>query len=404
MRKIFAFTVIFLCLLNFNGAFRAYSAQQKNQEHEWVWNVLAVPPEGGWETEPGKSIKTALLWCEREISESSSGIGGHDVKFIFLENPKESPQPARDINFKFDAHSIAVMSFALSSEADKILVSRMAGMNIPLLIAGGENVLIDRNGRPINNIFALDLYRDYRCPAFSQYAAKIYDKEKRIALAAARFTINQEREAKICYSMLDSEGFMPMPYWADASVRDTYAMMSEEIESFEGDKAGVVISFMGSMGAREIWRNFMRLRTTWQLWNCAEPDKMYLSCRGMIFADQNVMLASLGGFVEIKRMMWRTRAMAIDDTVAAGRALALYEWVKRAVDLMPQPVDTMPREVLLNNLARVRSIPFGNQELNISPILHRPVSRNVFIVEVRNHDFYDLDTINTRGLAYVPSY
>ncbi|MBR6901589.1 MAG: hypothetical protein IKN30_05965, partial [Synergistaceae bacterium] len=164
------------------------------------------------------------------------------------------------------------------------------------------------------------------------------------------------------------------------------------------------ISFMGSMGAREIWRNFMRLRTTWQLWNCAEPDKMYLSCRGMIFEDQNVMLASRGGFIEIKRMLWRTRAMAINDTVAAGRAVALYEWLKRAVDLMPQPVDAMPREVLLNNLARVRSIPFGNQLLNISPILHRPVSRNVFIVEVRNHDFYDLDTINTRGLAYVPSY
>ena len=62
MRKIFAFTVIFLCLLNFNWAFRAYSAQQKNQEHEWVWNVLAVPPEGGWEAEPGKSIKQFRRW------------------------------------------------------------------------------------------------------------------------------------------------------------------------------------------------------------------------------------------------------------------------------------------------------------------------------------------------------
>ena len=402
MRKIFAFTVIFLCLFNLQEAFCAQSLRQQN--HDWVWNVLVVSPSSGWENEPGKSIKTALSWCEKEISESSSGVGGHDVKFTFLENPQSSDLPARDINFILDSHTVAVMSFALSSEADNILVSRFAGMNIPLLIAGGENVLIDRNGRPINNIFALDLYRDYRCPAFSQYAAKIYDKEKRIALAAARFTVNQEREAKICYNMLDNAGFMPMPYWADASVRDSYAMMSEEIESFEGDKAGVVISFMGSMGAREIWRNFMRLRTTWQLWNCAEPDKMYLSCRGMVFADQNVMLASLGGFIEVKRMLWRTRAMAVDDTVAAGRAVALYEWLKRAVDLMPQPVDDMPRNLLLNNLARVQSIPFGNQTLNISPALHRPSSRNVFIVEVQNHQFYDLDTINTRGLAYIPAY
>ena len=398
MRKIFAFTVIFLCLFNLHEAF---CAQSRQHVHDWVWNVLVVPPSSGWETEPGKSIRSALEWCEREISESSSGIGGHDVKFILLENPEGSTSPARDIKFQFDNHTVAVMSFTLSSEADKILVSRFAGRNIPLMLAGGEDVLIERVGRPIGNIFALDLYRDYRSPAFAQYAAKIYDKEKRIALAAARFTINQEREAKICYNMLDNEGFMPMPYWADASVRDSYAMMSEEIESFEGDKAGVVISFMGSMGARDIWRNFMRLKTTWQLWNCAEPDKIYLSCRGMIFADQNIMLDKLGGFIEIKRMLWRTRATQISDNVAAGRVIALYEWFKRAVDLMPQPVDDMPRGTLLNNLARVQSIPFGNQILNINPTLHRPTSRNVFIVEVRNHEFNELDTVNVRGLPYV---
>ena len=402
MRKIFAFIVIFLCLFNLQKAFCAQLSPQVH--HDWVWNVLIVPPIGGWEIEPGKTIRTALTWCEREISESSSGIGGHDVKFIFLDNPEGSELPARDIKFNLDPHTVAVMSFTMSSEADRILVSRFAGRNIPLMLAGGEDVLIDRGGRPISNIFALELYRDYRCAAFSQYATKIFEKEKRIALAAARFTINQEREAKICYNMLDHEGFMPMPYWADASVRDSYAMMSEEIESFEGEKAGVVISFMGSMGAREIWRNFMRLKSSWQLWNCAEPEKIYLSCRGMVFADQNIMLPSLGGFIETKRMLWRTRAMQIEDNVAAGRAVALYEWFKRAVALMPQPVDDMPRNSLLNNLARTQSIPFGNQVLNISPALHRPDSRNVFIVEVRNRNFYELDTVNVRGLTYVPGY
>ena len=400
MRKIFAFTVIFLCLSNFNQAFCA----QRQQNHDWVWNVLVVSPSKGWETEPGKSIKTALTWCEKEISESSSGVGGHDVKFIFLNNPESSDASVKDLKLNFDSHTVAVMSFALSNEADKILVSRMAGNNIPLLIAGGENVLIDHNGRPFQNIFALDLYRDYRCPAFVQYANEIFDKEKRIALLAARFTVNQEREAKICYNMLDHEGFMPMPYWIDASVRDTYALISEEIESYENEKAGVVISFIGSMGARDIWRNFMRLRSSWQLWNCAEPEKIYLSCRGMIFADQNIALASQGGFIETKRMLWRTRAMQIDDTAAAGRAVALCEWFKRAVALMPQPVDDMPRNILLNNLARVQSIPFGNQNLDINPALHRPDSRNIFIVEVREHEFQYKDTVNVRGLVYVPGY
>jgi len=402
MRKIFAFTVIFLCFLNINQAFCA--KLQGNKNHSWVWNVLVVPPSKGWDDEPGKSIKTAIEWFELEIAESSSGVGGHDLKFIFLNNPVSSDSPARDINFNFDSHSVAVMSFAHSYESDRILVERLAGQNIPLLISGGENVLIDRGGHPIQNIFALDLYRDYRCPAFVRYASENFDREKRIALAAARFTINQEREAKICYNMLDHEGFMPMPYWADASVRDTYYMMSEEIESYEGERAGVVISFMGSMGAREIWRNFMRIKTSWQLWNCAEPEKIYLSCRGMIFADQNISLNSQGGFIETKRNLWRSRAMQINDPVAAGRAIALCEWFKGAVDMMPQPVDEMPRNILLNNLSLVQEIPFGNQKLNINPALHRPDSRNIFIVEVREHEFQYKDTVNVRGLVYVPGY
>ena len=399
MRKILALLVIILCL-NITAKESFTLQAPDSRTHDWVWNVIAVPPSGGWDKEPGKSIKTALTWCELEISESSNGIGGHDVKFLLLSESDDLPTRSTVNN----PHTIAVMSFSDSPEDNKILVSRLAGANVPLMLAGGESVLIDSGGRPITNIFALDMYRDYRCAAFTEYARKIYARDKRIALAASRFTVNQEREAKISYTLLDNAGFMPMPYWTDASARDSYYMMSEEIESYEGEEAGVVISFMGSMGAREIWRNFMRIRTSWRLWNVSEPDEMYLSCRGMIFADQNVLLSTLGGFIETRRMLWRTRAMQVSDSVSAGRAIALYEWLKRAVDVMPQPVDNMPRGTLLQNLGRVKGIPFGNQTLNISQFLHRPSERNVYIVEIRNREFSALDTVNTKALAYTPEY
>lgn len=398
MRKIFAVLVIILCLNS--SVNQAFSAQSE-RNHDWVWNVLVIPPSKGWNNEPGKSVKTALTWCEREISESSSGIGGHDIKFVFASESSDLPSRA---SVERNKHTVAVMSFSFSQETDRNLADRLAGSDVPLLLAGGENVIIDRGGRPINNVFALDMYRDYRCAAFVEYAKRIFPKDKRIALAASRFTVNQEREAKICYSLLDNEGFMPMPYWTDASARDSYYMMSEEIESFQAEQAGVVISFMGSMGAREVWRNFMRIRTNWRLWNVAEPDDMYLSCRGMIFADQNILLSSLGGFLETRRMFWRTRGLQVNDSVAAGKAVTLYEWFKRAVDVMPQPVDNIPRNTLLRNLARVQDIPFGNQMLNISPDLHRPSARNVFIVEVRNREYSELDTVKTNALVYVPAY
>ncbi|MBQ7560308.1 MAG: hypothetical protein IJS99_00545 [Synergistaceae bacterium] len=398
MRKIFASIVIVLCLSKF-----AFCAQREIN-HDWVWNVLVIPPLTGWESEPGKSINTALKWCEAEISDSGTGVAGHDLKFIRLTLNTSSDNPARDLNLQVNDHTAAIMSFSLSPEIDRVLVSRLAGREIPLMLAGGENVLIDFAGRPFPNIFALDLFRDYRCNAFTEYAKRIYKPDKRIALAASRFTVNQEREAKICYNMLDNAGFMPMPYWADASVRDSFGMMAEEIESYEGEQAGVIISFMGSMGAREIWRNFMRLRSNWRLWNCAEPDSSYLSCRGMIFADQNISLASAGGFIETKRELWRTRAMQVNDSVAAGRVVALTEWLKKAIELIPKPVDNLNYSLLLRNLERVDSIPFGNQNLNISSRLHRPSERNVFIVEVRNRHYDNLDIVNIRGLAYVPGY
>ena len=395
MRKILAVFVTILCLTVWenNSAFCA-------QSHSWVWNVLVIPPSGGWETEPGKSISTALTWCERNISESSSGVGGHDVRFVKAEVSGDV-ESFRKLGLNYGRDTIAVMSFAELPELDRILVSRMAWRDVPLILSGGESVIIDQAGGPIANIFALDLFRDYRTAAFTEYAKRLYDRQKRIALAASRFTVNQEREAKICYDLLDRAGFMPMPYWADASARDSFAMMSEEIESFEGEQAGVVISFMGSMATREIWRNFMRIRSNWRLWNCAQPDNTYLSCRYMVFADQNIMLSSQGGFIEVKRMLWRDRAMQVNDYVAAGKAIALYEWLKRAVELMPQPVDNMPKNQLLVNLGRVQGVPFGNQVLNIAPNLHRPSEREAYIVEVRNREYSYLDTVRVRGLQYV---
>ena len=106
MRKIFAVIVTILCL-TVSGTNTAFCAQS----HSWEWNVLVIPPSGGWETEPGKSISTALTWCEREISESSSGIGGHDVKFVRAEVSGDV-ESFRTLGLNYGRDTIAVMSFA----------------------------------------------------------------------------------------------------------------------------------------------------------------------------------------------------------------------------------------------------------------------------------------------------
>ncbi|MBQ9526390.1 MAG: hypothetical protein IJR68_02165 [Fretibacterium sp.] len=378
------------------GASAASSAGDARLQATWMWNVLVIPPRGGWETEAGKAISTALSWHEAEISESGSGAGGHDVQFDLL--PPMDEDSALRAPLPIDDKTAAVMSFA-GSDVDRVLVTRMAGTDVPLLLSGGEEVLFDEGKGPARNIFALDLYRDYRCAAFALYAAKTVPSEAHVALIASRFAVNQEREAKITYGLLDEAGFMPLPFWVDASMRNTFDMVSQEIES---SADGVMISFLGSMGAREIWRSFMRLNTKWKLWNCAFPDETYLSSRGMIFADQNIFLTERGDFSELKHRIWNTRAMHIVDTVSAGRAEALTEWLKRGIESLPQPVDVLDHSALLRALETVQGIPFGAQTLDIVPETHRPRARQVYIAEVRSGAYVLLDSLPVTGLVYVP--
>ena len=217
--KICCLGLVFMLLLTWtHGAFCA-------EEHSWMWNVLVIPPQSGWESETGKSIATTLSWHEAEISESGSGIGGHDVRFDLL--PPMDEDSALTAPLPIEARTAAVMSFA-APEVDRALIARMAGTNVPLFLSGGEDILFDEGAGPARNVFALDLYRDYRCVAFALYAEKTVSQEAHMALIASRFTVNQEREAKLTYGFLDEAGFIPMPFWVDSSVRNSFQMVTQE--------------------------------------------------------------------------------------------------------------------------------------------------------------------------------
>lgn len=416
--------IFFLLIIIF--AFPAFGAARPSSDnHSWIWNVLVIPPDEGWNSEAGRTIQAALKWEEDEISDSGTGVAGHDLKFIYLDMtpPREESTLINDINnlnndneiravdreeaannlrIETNERTMAIISFA-GTETNRVLVSRLGGNTIlPLFLANAEDVLIERNERPIANVFALDLYRDYRTQAFALYAAHSLKKDAKVALVASRFTENQEREAKLSYRFFEMQNFVPMPFWLDASVRDAFNMVAQEIESATD---GVVITFLGGMGAREMWRNFMRVRTTWRIWNCSNPDNMYLSYRGMTFADQNFFLNEHGGFYALRRNLWSTRAVQVSDNVTAGRAHAIVEWLKRGILTLsqPQPLDfiNINRAALLNVLANIRGIPFGNQQLDVNFITHRPRSRNVFICDVQNRAYRLLDTVNIQSMPYI---
>ncbi|MDR3230200.1 MAG: hypothetical protein LBT65_02065 [Synergistaceae bacterium] len=359
----------------------------------WTWDVLVVPPDEGWESEPGLSIRKTLLWFQNEVSEVGDGILGHDLNFVFL--PPLTEDSVSSYSLPLTRGTVSVFSFA-SSFVDAGLIDRMRTSGVPLMLAGGENVFFYEGGRLLPFVYALDLFRDYRCRAFTEYAALTQDPSARIGVIGARFTLNEEREAKICTALLTDAKFMPMPYWVDPSVSDTFSILTEEVKEYS---AGVFISYVGRMASAEIWRGLMEARSPYRLWYGGAPDSSFLSFRRMLFADQNMNLDTQGGFEQLKRDLWSSRTVGVADSVAAGRANALAVWLNRALSAL-ETGDPLDRRGLLLTLARAQGIPFGAQTLDIDETTHRPARRHVRVFEIRDRSFFVLKDMDVTGLGY----
>jgi hypothetical protein len=361
----------------------------------WTWDGLVLPPDSGWDKNEGVSIQKTLEWHQMETAEKGEGIHGHDINFIFL--PPATEETANGYAFPLTPRVVAIFSFA-SDQVNKLLVDKAPLNGVPFLLASGENVFFFKQGRIMPFLFGLDLFRDYRCRSFLDYAVKTLKSNLRLGIIGTRFTLNEEREAKICFSLFSEAGFMPMPYWLDASVTDSFGMVEQEIKDYG---SGVLISYVGGMASKEIWRGItVGYRSPYRLWYGGAPDKSFLSFKGMVFADQNMYLDTRGGFDQLKREMWSSRTLSAPDKVAAGRANALAFWLIEALKALPKETYQANLKSLLSNLENVRGIPFGSQTLDIDKDTHRPSVRQVHMLEVRDRNFSLMDTLDVHGLKY----
>ncbi|MDR2137387.1 MAG: hypothetical protein LBO68_03775 [Synergistaceae bacterium] len=385
-------------VLHADFSLKAKAAFAAVDESAWTWDVLVIPPEKGWENAAGESIRRTLAWHQTRISESGDGIHGHDLQFVLLPPTSEDMEgAAKNYVLPVASHTVAVLSFA-SYPLDRELIKHAARTGVPLLLAGGENVFLYERGRLSPFVFALDLFQDYRCRAFADYATKTLEKKYRLSVMGARFTLNEEREAKICFDLLSEAGFIPMPYWLDASVTDTFTLVEQEIKA-AGD--GVLLCYVGGMASKEIWRGVMRNSSPCRLWYGGAPDASFRSFKGMVFADQNMYLDERGGFEQLKRDLWMSRTVSISDKVAAGRANALALWLIQALGAIPgQNLEKPHPKELISKLESAAGIPFGAQVLDIDATTHRPRQRKVHILEVRDRNFTVLDTLDVKGLPY----
>jgi len=359
---------------------------------EWTWKIFVVPPDTGWSSEEGRSIKATLTWFEKEINNDPNGLLDHDIAFVYMEDPIIEKTVERDALAIRNSKCIATLNFA-SDEINRLLVPLLGYGKMPVLLSHGEEVwLLDRD-IPYPYVFALQLYRDYRTAALAEFAKKVFvpSSDNRIAIVGSRFSFNEEREARICEDMLSTTDFPVISFWTDSSTFNTFRMLESEIKS---SSAGILFCYVGSMATREIWRGVRGLESQFQIWYPGTPNELFLSFNGIVFADQSMKDIEEGVFVSLKRKLWVTRAVDVKDEAAAGNAYALVSWLFEAIK-KGKRVDS---DVLVYFLARAENITFGSQTLNISSSTHRPESRNVYIMRIIDKAYELIDILNVKGL------
>lgn len=367
-----------------------FVAHASPASESWTWEIFVVPPDSGWDTVEGETIRATLGWFEKNINQDPFGLLEHDARFVYMEKPITEESLSGDVTVLKalkGSRCIAVLNFA-SDEINSLLVPALGNAGVPMLLTEGEEVWLLDGALAYPYIFALSLYRDYRTLAFADYIKKTFNPSvtNRISMIASRFSLNEEREAKMCADLLGKLGIQPIAFWTDASNFNTFRLLESEVKA---SLSGILLCYVGSMAAREIWRGVKGLESQYQLWYAGAPSESFLSYSGMLFADQSMKLKEEGGFVATKRKLWVSRAVDVKDEVVGGKAFALATWLIESV----KKAGRADADVLVHALATAAQVPFGSQMLDISPRTHRPRERDVYIMRVMNGEYDLIDVL-----------
>ncbi|MCL1941079.1 MAG: hypothetical protein FWG09_03980, partial [Synergistaceae bacterium] len=159
MFRIYDFKKLLLFLLFFSLFFsNPYSliptpCSYAASSDEWTWKIFVIPPDAGWDSDEGRSIKATLTWFEKDINNDPNGLLDHDVSFVYMEDPITENNIVRDASAIINSKCIAALNFA-SDEINRLLVPLLGYAKMPVLLSGGEEVWLMDGELPYPYVFA----------------------------------------------------------------------------------------------------------------------------------------------------------------------------------------------------------------------------------------------------------
>ncbi len=359
----------------------------------WIWQIAVLPPPGGWESDAGLSAMAAVRYAELQVKDSPDGVVGRDIHFL-----QEPPLTGGNVKARLEEWRSkglpAVIS--LGGEDDVRLLRPLLDQRGPVFItAFGEDDDIAYEGVPHPMMFALDLYKDFRMRAFTEYASKTLEKGATLAILGDRYDPYLDRFARNLGEMLFTAGFSADYFWLPGAGPDSFRMI--ESEALSGG-AEIMVSCAGSMVVREIWRAVRNNENAFGLWYGGAPIQTLLSFNGVHVADQDAPMDQDRAFVRLGRGIWEKTRITVKDRKIAGRAYAVCSWVFEGL----RKAGSQTPDKLSKAMGTVKGIPFGSLALTINAATHRPRFRDVAILAVSDRSFKGAAIFQVAGPQYLP--
>ena len=357
-------------------------------EDGWIWQIVLLPPPGGWESDSGISALGAVRHEEELLAKSAGGAGGRDVHFLKEEALTYDNVLSRLSEWR-EKKIAAVLSFGDGEEA--ALLSPHLGASGPVFLSAlGERIDLRGAKGPAPLMFALDLYQDFRVAALAHYAGKTLSPGDPISIIGDRLDPILEENARNLAGKLEEKKFSPNTYWIGGAGIDSFDMIHSEAMA---SGAKVVVSLAGTMVVRDLWLNSRRKGCSFSLWYFGMPRNFLRAFDGVLSVDQNFPLTQDRSFITLGREIRKTQKVIVRDEPMAGRAAACSSWLFQA---LADARSADPRSLSLA-MENVKGVKLGSRKLLIDPTAHRPKEREVAFLTVQKGNFHPLLFLSIRG-------
>lgn len=385
-----ALSILLLALLCLIGATDSACAIDKKTalDEGIALPLAAISPDGGWQSENGRSAASGTELVFREANASRKGIRGLEVLIEKVDQPV-SLEGARKTMARLHKEGVlAVVCFA--SEAPARYAAQAASeLGMPLLLCHSETLALGPDPLSPNPfLFGLDLDKSFRPKALTQWAETRTNCSWSLFLDRVDPYLSLQGEKT--HERLKQKGIDTKVYWfVRSSVADTVARLTESA----GESSHWIISWLSPIMSLRVYATARRDQFPVNLFHADIPSDLLRSHDGIFVLDQNIPLQDKDLLNALETRLWTNWATVQNGglNAEAVRAAIAFQWIRQALESLPEK--KLAPKGLAEALETVPAVRVEDFSIPLSPRTHRPAERTVSVLRSKNGKWEEVNQL-----------